>query len=150
MFRGTLRAALPLFAVGALTFAAPASASPEKTGPSGSIDALGDSITRGYDSQGSGCGTLADCPANSWATGTNAGVNSYYTRLKALNPAVLLAQPVKTSTTGGNDAKTGAKMGELTEQAKNALKAPNPPDQVMILLGANDVCTSTEASMTSV
>jgi lysophospholipase L1-like esterase len=150
MLRKLLRAWLPLLALGALITASPAAATPAKVGPSTSIDALGDSITRGYDSQGTGCGTLADCPANSWATGTNSGVNSYYTRLKALNPSVLLAQPVKTSTTGGNDAVTGAKMGDLPGQAKNAVKAPNTLDQVMILMGANDVCTSTEASMTSV
>ena len=57
---------------------------------------------------------------------------------------------MKTSTTGGNDAVTGAKMGDLAGQAKNAVKAPNTPDQVLILMGANDICTSTEASMTSV
>lgn len=150
MLRRGVRACLPLLAIGALITASPAMATPAKVGPSGSIDALGDSITRGYDSQGTGCGTLADCPANSWATGTNSGVNSYYTRLKAINPSVLLAQPVKTSTTGGNDAVTGAKMGDLAGQAKNAVNAPNKPDQVMILMGANDVCTSSEASMTSV
>jgi lysophospholipase L1-like esterase len=127
-----------------------AHASSQKVGPSTSIDALGDSITRGYDSQGSGCGSFVDCPANSWATGTNAGVNSYYTRLKALNPSVLLARPVTISTVGGNDAVTGAKMTNLVSQATNAVNTPNPPDQVMILLGANDVCTSTEAGMTSV
>jgi lysophospholipase L1-like esterase len=150
MLRKTLRACAPLLALGALITAAPAVATPAKLGPSSSIDALGDSITRGYDSQGTGCGALADCPANSWATGTNSGVNSYYTRTKALNASVVLAQPVKTSTTGGNDAKTGAKMSELPEQARNAVKAPNTPDQVMILMGANDVCTTSEATLTPV
>jgi lysophospholipase L1-like esterase len=150
MLGRSLRAFVGMLVLGALVTAAPAAASPEKVGPSSSIDALGDSITRGYDSQGTGCGSFADCPANSWATGTNVGVNSYYTRLKALNPSVLLAQPVKTSTTGGNDAVTGAKMADLPGQAKNAVSAPNTPDQVMILMGANDVCTSSEASMTSV
>jgi lysophospholipase L1-like esterase len=143
-------AALTLASAFALLAPTVAAATPAHVGPSNSIDALGDSITRGYDSQGTGCGTLADCPANSWATGTNAGVNSYYTRLKAINPSVVLAQPVKTSTTGGNDAVTGAKMSGLPGQATNAVKAPNTPDQVMILMGANDVCTSTEANMTSV
>ena len=71
-------------------------------------------------------------------------------RTKAVNPSVVLAQPVKTATTGGNDAVTGAKMNGLPGQAANAVKAPNTPDQVLILLGANDVCTSTEAGMTSV
>ncbi len=150
MLRKSLRACVPFVVLGALITAAPAGATPAKVGPSTSIDALGDSITRGYDSQGTGCGALADCPANSWATGTNAGLNSYYVRTKAVNPSVVLAQPVKTSTTGGNDAVTGAKMGDLPGQAKNAVKAPNTPDQVLILLGANDICTSTEASMTSV
>jgi lysophospholipase L1-like esterase len=137
-------------AVCALTVTATATATPAKVGPPTSIDALGDSITRGYDSQGTGCGAFADCPANSWATGTNSGVNSYYTRVKALNPSVLLARPVTSSTAGGNDAVTGAKMTNLVSQATNAANAPNRPDQVLILLGANDVCTSSEAAMTSV
>jgi lysophospholipase L1-like esterase len=129
---------------------APASASTAKVGPPTSIDALGDSITRGYDSQGSGCGALADCPAFSWATGDNAAVNSYYNRVKALNPSVVLARPRTSGTAGGNDAVTGAKMTNLVSQATNAVSAPNRPDTVLILLGANDVCTSSEAAMTSV
>jgi lysophospholipase L1-like esterase len=129
---------------------APALASPAKVGPPTSIDALGDSITRGYNSQGAGCVALLDCPANSWATGTNAAVNSYYTRVKALNPSVLLARPQTSATLGGNDAVTGAKMAGLPGQAANAVNAPNKPDQVLILLGANDVCTSSEATMTTV
>ena len=133
-----------------MVLAAKAHATAATVGPPHSIDALGDSITRGYDSQGSGCGSFADCPANSWATGTNAGVNSYYNRVKALNPTVVLARPIKSSTEGGNDAVTGAKMGNLLSQAENAVAAPNKPDQVLVLMGANDVCTSTEASMTTV
>jgi lysophospholipase L1-like esterase len=137
-------------AVGVLLFAGHAKAEVAKVGPPSSIDALGDSITRGYDSQGSGCGTLADCPANSWATGTNSGVNSYFARVKALNPAVVLARPIKSSTEGGNDAVTGAKMANLLGQAENAVAAPTKPDQVLILMGANDVCTSSEPTMTPV
>ena len=133
-----------------LLMAGRAHAEVAKVGPPTSIDALGDSITRGYDSQGSGCGAFADCPANSWATGTNAGVNSYFNRVKALNPSVVLARPIKSSTEGGNDAVTGAKMVNLLSQAENAVAAPNKPDQVLVLLGANDVCTSSEATMTSV
>lgn len=132
-----------------MAFAGAAYATEATVGPPKSIDALGDSITRGYDSQGTGCGPLADCPANSWATGTNS-VNSYYTRVKALNPSVLLARPVTSSTAGGNDAVTGADMSKLPSQATNAVNAPNKPDQVLILMGANDVCTSSEATMTSV
>src|SRR5450759_482092 len=133
-----------------MAFAGGAHATTAKVGPPTSIDALGDSITRGFDSQGSGCGPFADCPANSWATGTNSGVNSYYTRVKALNPTVVLARPITSSTAGGNDAVTGAKMANLQSQATNAVSAPNKPDQVLILMGANDVCTTSEGSMTSV
>ncbi|MGA2321920.1 MAG: SGNH/GDSL hydrolase family protein, partial [Solirubrobacteraceae bacterium] len=134
-----------------MAFASDAQAAfPAKVGPPTSIDALGDSITRGYDSQGAGCTALSDCPAFSWATGTAANVNSVYLRTKALNPSVLLARPITSSTAGGNDAKTGAKMSELAGQAKNAVNAPNTPDQVWILMGANDVCTSSEATMTPV
>jgi lysophospholipase L1-like esterase len=150
MLRKSLRALLPILAIGLITSVAPAAATPEKVGPSTSIDALGDSITRGYNSQGSGCTSLQDCPANSWATGTNVGVNSYFARTKALNSTVLMAQPIKTATTGGNDAVTGAKMNGLPGQATNAVNAPNKPDQVWILLGANDVCTTSEATLTSV
>jgi lysophospholipase L1-like esterase len=143
-------ALLSVLLLAMMAFAGGAHATTATVGPPKSIDALGDSITRGFDSQGSGCGAFADCPANSWATGTNSGVNSYYTRVKALNPTVLLARPITSSTAGGNDAKTGAKMSELPEQASNAVSAPNKPDQVLILMGANDVCTSSEAGMTSV
>jgi lysophospholipase L1-like esterase len=144
------RVVLLVVVVLTMALAATAHATPATVGPPHSIDALGDSITRGYDSQGSGCGSFADCPANSWATGSNAGVNSYFNRVKALNPSVVLARPVKSSTEGGNDAVTGAKMANLLSQAENAVAAPNKPDEVLVLMGANDVCTSSEASMTSV
>jgi lysophospholipase L1-like esterase len=146
------RSAAPLVAALCVSAVAtaPATASPAKVGPPTVIDALGDSITRGYNSQGAGCSPLVDCPANSWATGTNAAVNSYYNRVKALNPVVQFARPVTGASVGGNDAVTGAKMAGLPAQATNAVNAPNKPDQVLILLGANDVCTSSEATMTSV
>jgi lysophospholipase L1-like esterase len=143
MLRRTLRVLVPLLAAQAVMTAAPAVASPEKVGPPTSITALGDSITRGYNSQGSGCTAFSDCPNYSWATGSGAGVNSYFTRVKALNPSVVLSNP-----TSGNDAVTGAKMGELATQATKAVKGN--PDAVLIEMGANDVCTSSEATMTSV
>lgn len=121
-----------------------AAATPAKVGPPTRITALGDSITRGYDSQGSGCSAFADCTNNSWATGTNAGVNSYLTRLKAINPAAVSS----TGLASGNNAVTGAKVADLNGQAVNAV-ATNP-DLILILIGANDVCTSSEAAMTSV
>jgi lysophospholipase L1-like esterase len=145
-----LAAALAAVLCFAALAAVPSSAAPAKVGPPTVIDALGDSITRGYDSQGSGCGALADCPAFSWATGDNTSVNSYYNRVKALNPSVVLARPRTSGTAGGNDAVTGAKMANLVSQATNAVNAPTKPDTVLVLLGANDVCTSSEGTMTSV
>ena len=88
----------------------------------------------------------ATVPNNSWATGSNVAVNSYLTRVKALNPAA-----VQSNTVRGNDAVTGAKAAGLagaTGQAQTAV-AGNP-DLILIEIGANDVCTSSEATMTSV
>jgi hypothetical protein len=46
-----------------------------------SMDALGDSITQAFNT----CATsFTNCSENSWSTGTNATVDSYYLRLKAL------------------------------------------------------------------
>ena len=124
-------ALVTLAAVVALAVPA-ASAAP--TYPS-SIAALGDSITRAFDT----CSfPFIDCPANSWATGTNGSVNSLYERLLPLNPQI-----------GGhnyNDAKTGAKMSDLPGQAATA--ATQQAAAVTILMGANDVCTSSVATMT--
>jgi lysophospholipase L1-like esterase len=145
--RGRARAiAIAALAACSLTAASTAQATPAKVGPPSRVTALGDSITRGYNSQGSGCIPFVDCPANSWATGTNSAVNSYLTRVKALNPSAVQSNPVR-----GNDAVTGAKMAGVagpTGQAQTAV-AGNP-DLVLIEIGANDVCTSTEAAMTSV
>ncbi|MDQ1494386.1 MAG: hypothetical protein QOG69_869, partial [Actinomycetota bacterium] len=143
--RRALTAALAVaLTVSAFVGLAPASyASTAKVGPPSRVTALGDSITRGYDSQGSGCVAFSDCPAFSWATGSNATVNSYFRRLQVINPAAVLSNPVR-----GNDGVTGAKVADLNGQATNAI-AGNP-DLVLILIGANDVCTSSEAAMTSV
>ena len=104
--RGRARAiAISAIAACSLTAASTAQASPAKVGPPTRVTALGDSITRGYNSQGAGCVAFVDCPANSWATGANAGVNSYLARVKVLNPSAVQSNPVR-----GNDAITGAKM----------------------------------------
>src|SRR3954471_10000176 len=83
-------------------------AAPAKVGPPSRITALGDSITRGYDSQGSGCVAFSDCTAFSWATGSNATVNSYLRRVQALNPAA-----VSSVGGSGNNGVTGAKVADL-------------------------------------
>ncbi len=65
--------------------------------------------------------------------------------MKVLNPSAVQSNPVR-----GNDAITGAKMAGLagpTGQAQTAV-AGNP-DLVLIEIGANDVCTSSVATLTS-
>ena len=95
------------------------------------VAALGDSITRGFDS----CGPLAECPQVSWATGTDPGVLSHLSRLAG--GARLAAY---------NDAITGAASADLFHEAQQAVR--QRADYVIVLIGANDVCTDTERQMT--
>lgn len=110
--------------------AAPASA----TKPPRVMAALGDSITRAYNTSGPGCpsGPGLDCPQNSWATGTNPLVNSFRERLDAMHPGSIVAY---------NDAVSGARAVHLLGQAQVA--ASQNPDFVLIEIGANDACAST-------
>jgi lysophospholipase L1-like esterase len=93
--------------------------------------ALGDSITRGFNTSGPGCptGPSLDCPQNSWATGTNPAVDSVRERLDAISPQPLTAY---------NDAVSGARAINLLSQAQTA--AAQDPDLVLIEIGANDAC----------
>jgi lysophospholipase L1-like esterase len=95
--------------------------------------ALGDSITRGYNTSGPGCptGPGLDCPKNSWATGTNLAVDSVRERLDAISPQPLTAY---------NDAVSGAKAVNLLSQAETA--AGQDPELVLIEIGANDACAT--------
>lgn len=96
--------------------------------------ALGDSITRGYNTSGPGCptGPGLDCPKNSWATGTNPAVDSVRERLDAVSPQPLTAY---------NDAVSGARAVNLLSQARVA--ASQDPELVLIEIGANDACAPT-------
>jgi lysophospholipase L1-like esterase len=98
--------------------------------------AAGDSITRGYDVTLWGC-FLSDCPAYSWSTGTNSAVRSQLSRLTALQPG--------TTVSAANVAKTGAKISDLDRQLK---LVGTGVGYVTVLLGANDVCTSSLGTMT--
>ncbi len=98
---------------------------------------VGDSITRAYNT---GPSAFADYPANSWSTGTSATVNSHYTRL--------LAQGATISGKNNNDAVSGAKMADLNGQM--SVVNTQRVGYVTILVGGNDVCTSSESTMTSV
>jgi lysophospholipase L1-like esterase len=99
--------------------------------------AIGDSITRAYDV----CCSYGDHPGQSWSTGSTSydGIASHYERIRQLNPAI--------TGRGYNDAVTGAKMSAAPGQATQAVN--QGARYVTILLGANDLCTSSPSIMTS-
>jgi lysophospholipase L1-like esterase len=119
--------ALILQLIGLALLAGPASA----TKPPSVMAALGDSITRAFNSDGPGCptGPGLDCPKNSWATGTNPLVDSVRERLDAAIPGTIEAH---------NDAVSGARAVNLLAQAEVA--ASQDPDFVLIEIGGNDAC----------
>jgi lysophospholipase L1-like esterase len=106
--------------------------------PPSSMAAIGDSMTRAADV----CCWYGDHPANSWSTGSASwdGVVSHYERLRALNPGI--------AGRNYNDARSGARMGDAPAQAQLAVS--QQVGYVTILMGANDVCTSSPATMTTV
>ncbi|MFJ1592544.1 SGNH/GDSL hydrolase family protein [Kitasatospora albolonga] len=101
----------------------------------GSVAAVGDSITRGFDA----CSVLADCPEVSWATGSDAGVRSLAVRLLGAS---------KAAERSWNHAVSGARMAQLPEQM--ALAAKERPDLVTVMMGANDACRGSVRLMTPV
>jgi lysophospholipase L1-like esterase len=123
-----------------LVFAVPTAASGGQGTPKlpNSIAAIGDSMTQAADV----CCWYGDHPANSWSTGDAGwdGIRSHYERIRAANAAI----------TGHsyNDAMSGARMSDATSQAARAVA--QAADYVTILLGANDLCTSSVESMTPV
>jgi lysophospholipase L1-like esterase len=121
----------------ALATASLGPASAQASGYPSSMDALGDSITRAFNT----CSLpFMDCLENSWATGTTAPVDSYYLRLLALNSGI--------SGHNHNDAVSGALMADLYGQAAKAVSSK--VELVEILMGANDACTPSVSTMTSV
>jgi lysophospholipase L1-like esterase len=126
-------------------WAAPASAIPAPN----VMVALGDSITKAFNSDGPGCptGPSLDCPKNSWSTGTNTDVNSQFQRIQAIDP--------EHDHVAYNYAVSGARVGtpenqrpiDLESQAEKAA-AEQDPDYVTIEIGGNDACRSTIADQT--
>ena len=110
---------------------------PNLTGYPNSIGALGDSITRGYNT---GTVPFTDAPGNSWSTGTRSSIESHYLRIRDAAPAI--------SDRAFNSAVTGAKMADLHAQV--AAVNEQAVAYVTILIGANDLCTRTVGRMTSV
>jgi lysophospholipase L1-like esterase len=125
-----MQARLALIAVIAIVAVPTAHAAP----PS-SMASTGDSITRAFNT---GSFPYVDAPSNSWSTGSSATVNSHYRRLLALNPAI--------AGRAYNDAVSGADMADLNGQAQRAVS--QGVEYVTVLMGANDVCASSEAAMT--
>ncbi|MFE6662577.1 SGNH/GDSL hydrolase family protein [Streptomyces sp. NPDC057697] len=101
----------------------------------GSVAAVGDSITRGFDA----CSVLADCPEVSWATGTDSQVRSLAVRLLGASGA---------ASRSWNHAETGARIAQLPEQMARAAK--ERPDLVTVMIGANDACRDSARYMTPV
>ncbi|MFP3991158.1 SGNH/GDSL hydrolase family protein [Streptomyces sp. E11-3] len=99
-----------------------------------SMAAVGDSITRAFNT----CKVLADCPEESWATGTDDEVRSLATRLLGKDAA----------DQSWNYARSGARVSALTEQMKQA--AEKSPELVTVLIGANDACRGDVTAMTPV
>jgi len=100
--------------------------------------AIGDSITRANDV----CCWYGDHPSNSWSTGGASwdGVSSHYERIRALKPTI--------AGYAYNDARSGARMRDAPGQAAQAVA--QGARYVTILMGANDLCTSSTSTMTSV
>ncbi len=101
------------------------------TPPTKIIAALGDSITQAMSTS---CGAFTDCPANSWATGTNADRAVRRHAARSRHP------------TRFNIAVSGAKSGALLGQAQTAMT--QSAQYVTIEIGANDACTPTVGEMT--
>ncbi|MFI9804884.1 SGNH/GDSL hydrolase family protein [Streptomyces sp. NPDC052301] len=101
----------------------------------GSIAAVGDSITRGFDA----CTVLSDCPEVSWATGSDAKVDSLAVRLLGVTGA---------AERSWNYAVTGARMADLPDQMAQA--ATRAPQLVTVMAGANDACRASASAMTPV
>lgn len=123
-----------LLAVVAAFAAAPA---PNLSGYPNSIAALGDSITRAYNT---GTIPFTDASDNSWSTGSRSSVRSHYLRVLEAESAI--------SDRNFNEARSGAKVRDLDAQA--AAVNDRAVAYVTILIGANDLCTRTVAGMTSV
>jgi len=117
--------------------AARLAASHAPTYPS-SMDALGGSVTRGFNTDCPDAWT--DCPDNSWATGANPAVDSVYLRLLALNPHL--------RNNNANDAESGTTMADLDEQAQSAVR--RDAALVLIAMGTNDACGGRTGVMTEV
>jgi len=128
-------AGLALWLVLAASIPSPAAAVP--TDPA-RIAAIGDSITRGSNA----FGWPGEHPSVSWSTGFNPidGLNSHYERLIRDDPWPWPDE--------FNAAEAGATMSDAPGQAARVVE--RGAEYVTILLGANDLCTSSPETMTPI
>jgi hypothetical protein len=100
-----------------------------------SVVVLGHSGATGFNSQASSPGV--DYTPNSWATGDNPDVNSIYSRLLALNPAVRGHNT--------NVAVDGTTVDDLDSQVDQAFAVKPTPDLFLIQTVDNDIrCDGTD------
>jgi lysophospholipase L1-like esterase len=131
-----VRLPLAAFAVAAVLILVPTAAGQSVDYPD-SMASTGDSITRAFNT---GLIPYTDAPRNSWSTGSRAYVLSHYRRILAVNSRIFGRN--------FNDARSGAKMAELERQMQTV--NTQGVEYVTVLMGANDVCASSEAAMTPV
>jgi lysophospholipase L1-like esterase len=129
--------AVVMFAA-ALVAVSPGLASASSPPLPSSMAAIGDSISQAADV----CCWYGNHPANSWSTGYASWdpVVSHYERILAVKPAIYGRNY--------NDSVSGAKMSDAPTQAAKAVQ--QQAKYVTILMGANDLCTSSTATMTPV
>lgn len=107
--------------------------------------AMGDSITAGVNTT-----ALGIQRTNSWATGVNPDMSSYYQRLVAISPE-LSGRADNVSVAGSRIAGIAGRTTEGDPQQIERAVAEAPlPELFLLLTGANDICHGSEDGMTSV
>jgi lysophospholipase L1-like esterase len=101
-----------------------------------SMAVIGDSLSVAFDA----CCLWGARPEHSWASGSapDDGVHSHYERLLAANPRI--------RGKARNFARVGARIADAPKQARQA--AAIRAGYVTILIGGNDACTGSTATMT--
>lgn len=126
------RALAPAIALAALALGCGGSPAPAPSGPPAfKLSGIGDSMMQGANSS-----TLGDQPQNSFAQGTSSTVNSVFSRYQALGLLVGGEQFVSidgAQMVGGTNSAV-LQAGRICQQAVK-------PDRIVLLLGANDVCS---------
>jgi lysophospholipase L1-like esterase len=127
---------IAVFLLGSLPLGAPA-ASQTPALPT-RMAAIGDSITMATNV----CCFYGSRPRHSWSIGWDPDdqVRSHYERILTIQPSI--------AGHNHNDARAGARMADARRQAVQAVS--QQAHYVTILLGANDLCTSSPETMTSV